>query len=368
MMSSIKNISVIINNNSTIFSIGVISLLLKKINNQKINLFLINTNPYKDYIPSLMSLYKRHLNIVEIICIDVIIINNKLKKIDYASLNNIKKYKFDILVAREQQRLMPKADRLIASLFKYNKLLLLEDNIFGYFLDIKNNVFLDKYYAILAFSKNLFFILRKLFFIKNNFNVLKIFLPKIYTIRKKSKFRISIFKNYKPIIEKEHISLNKDRYPHEDLNIKAIILLDLYIFKTNYYFTKTPSINEIQKGINLYLEFIKKICSKFKLNEKDIRFKIHPMTGEYLLKSIENSDLGKYMLKKEPNDLPLELTFYNFKNLKTCFAIASSSLIFLDDLYQIEQYFIKTREYISEPNYKIINKLIKTNQVNYVNF
>ena len=50
----------------------------------------------------------------------------------------------------------------------------------------------------------------------------------------------------------------------------------------NYYFTKTPSINEIQKGINLYLEFIKKICIKFRLKEKDIKFKIHPMAGEYL--------------------------------------------------------------------------------------
>lgn len=367
-MSNHINIGVIINNNSIVYSIGVVSLILRKFKNQKIHLNLINTNPNKEYIPSLINLYKRHLDIINITSLDVIIVKNKLVKKDSKFIDKLKEYKIDYLIAREQQYLLPKADRIIASLFRFSKILLLEDNIFGYYLDKKNNIFLNRYYLIISCITNFYFVVSMIFLIKNNLNIFKIFFPNIYTIRKKTNYRISIFTNYHSIIKKEYLNLNKDNYPIDDTNIKAIILLDLYLFKTNYYFTKTPSINEIQKGINLYLEFIKKICIKFRLKEKDIKFKIHPMAGEYLLKSIENSDLGKYMLKKESNDLPLELTFHNFKNLKTCFAIASSSLIFLDDLYEIEQYFIKTNEYISEPNYKIINKLIKTNQVNYVNF
>ena len=366
-MSEVKDIAIVINNKLVNYNLGVISLLLKKYNkNEKLNILFIKTNLFKDEnIPSLFKLYKKYLNLIKIECLNFIISNKNLKNSDKILLLKMRKLKFDILIAREQKNLLPVSDRLVASIVRYKNICLLEDNLFGYYLDKKNSALLRTKYIILSYISNFYFITKNFFFIKNGTNLNKIFIPEIYTIRKTSKNRRSVFYYYKKILSKESINFDKKKIL-DNYNIKALVLLDLYHFKTRNFFSKKPSIDEIQKGIDIYYQILKKIMAEFKLTEKNIKIKFHPMTDEYLFKNLKNSVLGDFSLNDKYKDLPLELIYNNFKNLKFCFSIASSSPIFLEDLSRVKNYTIKTSETIKEPNYIYIKKLTLSNQLNYL--
>ena len=364
-MSEVIEVAIVINNKLINYNLGVISLLINKFKkNEKLNILFIKTNLFKDEnMPSLFNLYKKHLNIQNIKSINILITNQKIKKIDKFLLKRIRKLKFDILIAREQQNLMPVSDRLVASILRYNNISLLEDNLFGYYIDKKNNALIKSYYIILAYINNIYFILNNLFIIKNSLNICRIFTPEINTIRKISKNRKSVFFHYKKILDKERIKFNNIKNFNFNDNIKALVLLDLYHFKTKNFFSKKPSVSEIQRGIDIYFRILKKIMTKFKLNQNNIKIKFHPMSDEYLLRNLKNSVLGDFSLKDEYKDLSLELIFNNFKNLKFCFSIGSSSPIFLEDLSRIKNYVIKTNEIVNEPNYIFLKRLAMSNQL-----
>lgn len=369
-MPDLKNIGIVINNKSINFNLGIISLVLSKLKyNEKINLCFINTNRYKaDELPSLKKLYDKHLNISNFKCIDVFITNNKLEKINTFKMNEIKKFKFEFIITREQKNIIPISDRIITLLFKFKNIYLLEDNMFGYYLDKKNNFYLNKFYFINALIANIYFIFKMIFYNNNYLGIFKIFFPNIYTIRKISKFRKSIFSGYNMLINKEIIIFNEDEYPKDKEKMEALILLDVYHFKKNNYYANKPHISEIENGVNMYMKILKKISEKFKIKEQNIKFKIHPMTDEYLMKIIRASSLKNFLMQGNEQKQPLELTVKNYNNLKYCFALGSSSLIFLRDLYQIDGYFIKSKLKINEPNYKYFKNLINDKKVNYISF
>ena len=156
-MSEVIEVAIVINNKLINYNLGVISLLINKYKkNEKLNILFIKTNLFKDEnMPSLFNLYKKHLNIQNIKSINILITNQKIKKIDKFLLKRIRKLKFDILIAREQQNLMPVSDRLVASILRYKKISLLEDNLFGYYIDKKNNALIKSYYIILAYINNI---------------------------------------------------------------------------------------------------------------------------------------------------------------------------------------------------------------------
>ena len=367
-MNEVIEVAVVINNKLINYNLGVISILINKYKkNEKLNILFIKTNLLKDEnMPSLFNLYKKHLNILNIKSINIIITNQKIKKIDKFLLQKIRKLKFDILIAREQQNLIPVSDRLVASILRYKNISLLEDNLFGYYLDKKNNLLLKTTYIILSYISNFYFILNNLYIIKNSFDLYRIFSPEIHTIRKISKNRKSVFFYYKKILDKERIIFNNKKNFNFNNNIKALVLLDLYHFKTKNFFSNKPSVSEIQRGIDIYYRILKKIMTKFELNKNSIKIKFHPMTDEYLYKNLKNSVLGDFSLKDEYKDLSLELIFNNFKNLKFCFSIGSSSPIFLEDLSGIKNYLIKTNEIVKEPNYIFLKRLAMSNQLDFL--
>ena len=366
-MNTVKKIGVIINNSAINYNLGVIALLLKKFKKEQLTIYLIITDlSIGKEIQLLIKLYKNYLNIIRVDYIKIKKKPNKQIIIDNELSKYIKNLNFNVLIAREQKNLIPISDRLIASIFKYKEINLLEDNLFGYYLDKNTNIFITKYYMIMALVNNIWFLLNNLLFIKNNSNIFKIFFPSIFTIRKKTKNRKSVFDYYKKIINKECILYKKNKLSNDYENIKALILLDLYHFKTNNHYSKKPSLKEIQKGIEIYLDILKKISNKFQIKESNIKFKLHPKIDKYLTKKIIKSKLGNFLIKNRENKMPFELTFNNYKNLKFCFSIASSSPIFLKDLCGINAYAIKTKEIMKEPNYIYINRLCKSKKIDFI--
>ena len=115
------------------------------------------------------------------------------------------------MITREQMNLIPKSDRLIALLFKSKDIYAFEDNIFGYYTDKLNSRFVNFIYYSLSIISNLFFIILNYKYIKNYNSVYKIFYPKIYTSRKNSNYRVSVYKSYKQIIQNESVNLKNNQ-------------------------------------------------------------------------------------------------------------------------------------------------------------
>tara|TARA_B100001057_G_scaffold340207_1_gene340997 strand:+ start:174 stop:1265 length:1092 start_codon:yes stop_codon:yes gene_type:complete len=363
MIKSIK--TAIVATKSFNFNLGVISFLKNYYGRKNLDVLLINTqNISLKNVLKLEKLYKKYLDINSINFINIPINNNKIENINEKIYRQISDINFDILVAREQQYTMPKSDKIICMLFKYNNIILLEDNIFGYYLDKNNSLILNYIYFIKSIFINTLFIIKNFNYIRNNKNFLSIYKPQIYTFRKNSKYRPTVFNEYQKIINEESISASS----LDDEHLEAIVLTDIYYFKSLNYYSSTPTIKEINKGIDIYLKVIDQVSKKFNIEKKSIKIKLHPITDINLYKMIIDSDLRYYLFDDKINKLSLELFINNLKKVKYCFAFGSSSLIYVEDLFKIESYLIKSYLKIKEPNYIYYNKLIKLKKIKYINF
>ena len=70
--------------------------------------------------------------------------------------------------------------------------------------------------------------------------------------------------------------------------------MDIYTFKSKNYYASTFNTNEINIGIKLYSNLIKKISYDFNIKPTSIKLKLHPATDINLKESLKINFIRLY--------------------------------------------------------------------------